>query len=103
MPTINEEIMSIISTTLTDLFGPQTTDTVFAFCERNGLPVVLIPQRLVPFGRLLEALMGEVTANYTCNMIARNILAEFHMAIDGEQVSLEEASRVVWNQRKLRV
>jgi aspartokinase-like uncharacterized kinase len=100
---VNSEVMDIVSRTLTDLFGQQTSDMVFAFCERNGLPVALIPQRLVPFGKVLESLLGEVTADSVCTLIAKNILAEFHMTISGEQPTLEEASRVVWNQRKLKV
>ncbi|HVP23541.1 MAG TPA: hypothetical protein VMS77_06480 [Conexivisphaerales archaeon] len=101
--TTNNLVTEIVSKTLTDLFGQQTTDMVFSFCERNGLPVALIPQRLVPFGKLLEALLGEVTAASVSNLIAKNILAEFNMTIVGEQPTLEEASRVVWNQRKLKV
>ena len=100
---VNIVVTDIVSRTLTDLFGQQTTDTIFAFCERNGLPIALIPQRLVPFGELLRSLLGEVTASSVSYLIARNILAEFHMTITGEQPTLEEASRVVWNQRKLKV
>ncbi len=100
---VNSIVTDIVSKTLTDLFGQQTTDMVFSFCERNGLPSALIPQRLVPFGKLLETLLGEITAASVCNLIARNILAEYHMTIIGEQPTLEEASRVVWNQRKLKV
>jgi hypothetical protein len=101
--TVNSTVTDIVSKTLSDLFGQQTTEMVFAFCERNGLPVALIPQRLVPFGKLLETLLGEVTASSVSNLIAKNILAEFHMTISEEQPTLEEASRVVWNQRKLKV
>lgn len=100
---VNNTVTDIVSRTLTDLFGQQTADTVFAFCEKNGLPVALIPQRLVPFGQILNSLLGEVTAASVCNLIARNILAEFHMTITGDQPTLEEASRVVWNQRRLKV
>jgi hypothetical protein len=103
MVDINSVVTDIVSKTLMDLFGQQTTDMVFAFCERNGLPMTLIPQRLVPFGKLLESLLGEVTAASVCTLIARNILAEYHMTISGEQPTLEEASRVIWNQRKLKV
>ena len=100
---VNSTVTDIVSRTLTDLFGQQTSDTIFSFCEKNGLPVALIPQRLMPFGKLLDSLLGEVTASSVCTLIARNILAEFHMTITGEQLTLEEASRVVWNQRKLKV
>jgi hypothetical protein len=100
---VNTTVTGIVSKTLSDLFGQQTTDTIFSFCERNGLPAALIPQRLVPFGQLLGSLLGEVTASSVCTLIAKNILAEYHMTITGEQPTLEEASRVVWNQRKLKV
>jgi hypothetical protein len=101
--TVNDVVTDIVSRTLTDLFGQQTTDMIFSFCERNGLPSAIIPQRLVPFGQLLGSLLGDVTASSVCNLIARNILAEYHMTTSGEQPTLEEASRVVWNQRKLKV
>ena len=100
---VNTVVTDVITKTLTDLFGQQTTEMVFSFCEKNGLPMALIPQRLVSFGKVLGTLLGDVTAPPVCNIIAKNILAEYHMTIVGEQPTLEEASRVVWNQRKLKV
>jgi len=100
---VNRTIGDIVSRTLSDLFGQQTAELILSACEKNGLPLAIIPQRLVQFGQVLSSLLGEVTASSVCSLIARNILAEFHISSGTEMPSLEEASRVVWNQRKVKV
>jgi|GEM_PF-3257798 hypothetical protein len=100
---VNKKVADIVRMTLTDLFGEQTAETILSFCEKNGLPLSIIPERLVQFGTLLRSLLGEMTANSVNSIIARNIMAEFHMSLGNEMPTLEEASMVVWNQRRLRI